>query len=95
MIAIKKTFIAALKNIGTAFYTIGMKLTLGLFREYNIAKANYFYGKAGEDIKEWLAKIDQMIEVNNMDAERRVVVAAAYLRNVAADWYETDKENIS
>jgi len=40
-------------------------------------------------------KIDQMIEVNNMTDGRRVIVAAAYLRDVTANWYEADKGNIN
>ena len=36
-----------------------------------------------------------MIKANNVAAERRVAVAAAYLRNIAADWYKADKTNIT
>jgi len=36
-----------------------------------------------------------MIEANNVADGRRVVVAAAYLRDTAAEWYETDKANIT
>ena len=35
-----------------------------------------------------------MIEANNVVIERRVAVAAAHLKNVAADWYKADKANI-
>ncbi len=51
MIATEKILAAALKNIGTALYTIGIRSALEPLREYNIAKANYFYGKTGEDMK--------------------------------------------
>ena len=36
-----------------------------------------------------------MIKVNNVIAERRVVVVATHLRDAAADWYKTDKTNIN
>jgi len=36
-----------------------------------------------------------MIEVNNVADGRRVAVAAAHLRDAAAEWYETDKANIT
>ena len=36
-----------------------------------------------------------MIEANNVADGRRVAVAAAYLRDAAAEWYETDKANIT
>ena len=51
--------------------------------------------KAEEDVKEWLAKIDRMIEANNMADGRRVAVVAAHLRDAAVEWYETDKANIT
>ena len=52
MIATEKALAAALKDIGTALHTIGVRSASGLPREYSIAKANYFYGKAGEDVEE-------------------------------------------
>ena len=36
-----------------------------------------------------------MIEANNMADRRRIAVAAVYLRDVVAEWYETDKANIT
>ena len=95
MIAIEKTLAAALKNIGTALHTIGAGPASGPTREYSTAKANYFYGKAEEDVEEWLAEIDRMIEANNVTDGRRVAVAAVHLRDAAAEWYETDKANIT
>ncbi len=85
MTATEKALAAALKDIGTALHTIGAGLTPGPAREYSTAKANYYYGKAGEDVKEWLAEIDRMIEANNVADRRRVAVAAAHLRDVAAE----------
>ena len=85
MTATEKALAAALKNIGTALHTIGAGPVPELAREYSTAKANYYYGKAGEDVKEWLAKIDRMIEANNVADGRRVAVAAAHLRDVAAE----------
>ena len=35
-----------------------------------------------------------MIKANNVADKRRVAVAAAYLRDAVAEWYETDKANI-
>ena len=56
--AIEKALAATLKNIGTALHIIGAGLALGLPKEYSTAKANYFYGKAEEDVEKWLVKID-------------------------------------
>src|SRR6266498_1236785 len=95
MTATEKALAAALKDIGTALHTIGTGLGPAPPREYSTAKANYYYGKAGEDIEEWLAELDRMIEANNVADGRKVAVAAAHLRDVAAEWYETDKVNIT
>ena len=95
MITTEKALVAALKDIGTALHMISAGLALGPPKEYSIAKANHFYGKAGEDIKEWLTEINQMIEANNMADGRRVVVVATHLRDVIAEWYEADKVNIN
>jgi len=95
MTVTEKALAATLKDIGTALYTIGAGLAPGSLREYSTAKANYFYGKVGEDVKEWLAEIDQMIEANNVADGRRVAVVAAHLRDAVAEWYETDKININ
>ncbi len=85
MLVIEKALAAILKDIGTALHIIGAGSASGSPREYSTAKANYFYGKAGENIEEWLAKIDRMIDVNNVADERRVAVTAVYLRDTAAE----------
>ncbi len=36
-----------------------------------------------------------MIEANNVADGRKVAVAAAHLRDAAAEWYESDKANIN
>src|SRR6266542_850301 len=95
MTATEKALAAALKNIGTALHTIGAGPGPALPREYSTAKANYYYGKAGENIEEWLAELDRMIEANNVADGRKVAVAAAHLRDAAAEWYEADKANIN
>jgi len=85
MTAIEKALATALKDIGTALHTIGAGPASGSARKYSTAKTNYFYGKAEEDIKEWLAKIDRMIEANNVADGRRIAVAAAHLRDAAVE----------
>jgi len=81
----EKAFAAALKDISTALYMISARLASGLLREYRIAKVNYFYDKAGENVEEWLVEIDRIIKANNVVTGRRMAVAVAYLRDVAAD----------
>ena len=91
----EKAVAAAFKNIGITLYIIGVGSASGPPKEYSITKANYFYDKAREDIKEWLVEIDRIIEVNNVAGGRRVAVAAAHLRDTTAEWYEMDKVNIT
>ena len=95
MITTEKALAVTLKDIGNALNTIGAGLAPGLPKEYSTAKANYFYSKAGEDVEEWLAEIDQIIEANNVTDGRRVTVAAAHLRDAVAEWYEANKANIT
>jgi len=52
MTATEKALAAALKDIGIALHMIGAGPASGPAREYSMAKANYFYGKAGEDVEE-------------------------------------------
>ncbi len=52
MTVTEKALAAALKDIGTALHTIGVGPTPGPVREYNTTKANYYYGKTGEDVEE-------------------------------------------
>ncbi len=59
-----------------------------------MVKINYYYGKAREDVEKWLAEINQIIKTNNMIVERKITVVAAYLRDIAANWYKVNKNNI-
>ena len=52
MMVTEKVLAAALKDISTAFHMIGAGPAPGSAREYSTAKANYYYGKAGEDVEE-------------------------------------------
>ncbi len=83
--ATEKALAAVLKDISTAFHMIGAGPALRPPREYSTAKANYFYDKAEEDVEGWLVEIDRIIEANNVADRRRVVVAAAYLRDMVTD----------
>ncbi len=60
-----------------------------------MAKFNYFYDKVGEDVKEWLAKIDWILKANNVADRRRVAVAVSHLRDTVVDWFKVDKVNIN
>ena len=91
----EKALAAILKDISITLHTIGAKLISGPSRKYSTVKANYFYGKAEKDVEKWLAEIDQMIKTNNVAMRRRVTVAATHLRDITANWYEANKENIA
>src|SRR6266498_1902506 len=95
MIVTEKVLAAAFKVIGNAFNVLDAGLASRLQREYSIVKSNYFYDKAEKDVEEWLAEIDRMLEVNNVTDRKKVAVAAAHLRDAAADWFKADKININ
>ena len=57
----------------------------------SIAKVEYFHGKDDEDPVEWLAIFDKAAATNNWTTERRKKeIAAAYLRDAAADWFDAN-----
>ena len=58
MTATEKALAAALKDISTTLHTIGAGPASGSAREYSTAKVNYYYGKAEEDVEEWLTELD-------------------------------------
>src|SRR6266498_5393444 len=95
MTVIEKALVATLKDIGNVLNVLGIGSAPGLQREYSTAKSNYFYSKAGKDVKEWLTEIDRILKTNNMTNERKVAVVAAHLRDVTADWFKVDKTNIN
>ena len=95
IIATEKALAAAFKDIGNAFNMLGAGPALEPQREYSMVKSNYFYDKAGEDVEEWLVKIDCMLEANNVANRRKITVVVAHLRDAAADWFEADKVNIN
>ncbi|TMI92781.1 MAG: hypothetical protein E6H08_11560, partial [Bacteroidetes bacterium] len=63
--------------------------------ENNVIKLDFFYGKKTEDPVSWLAAFNKAKETNNWRDERRVKIAAGYLKGEAAEWYEGKKTDIT
>ena len=85
MTATEKALAAILKDISNTLNVLGARLASRSQREYSTAKSNYFYGKVGEDIEEWLAKMNRMLEANNIADGKRVAVTVTHLRDTTAD----------
>ena len=60
----------------------------------NIVKVREFYGRDEENPVEWIEEFNRIADANNWKNDRKLLIAAAYLRETAAEWYEDDKENI-
>ncbi|GBC24699.2 retroviral aspartyl protease family protein [Rhizophagus irregularis DAOM 181602=DAOM 197198] len=66
-----------------------------LSRGSNIAKIEPFSGKEDEDPIEWLAIFEKAAATNGWTTpERKLAVAASYLRGAASDWYDTNSATI-
>ncbi len=76
----------------------------GVFGEHGenmrpIMKVREFYGRDNEDPHEWCAEFEKACAANgwagNANNVRRRDIAASYLRENAAEWYEEDQANIA
>jgi len=64
-------------------------------REGTLAKVEIFYRKEDKDPIEWLANFEKAAETNKWATEeRKVKVAAAFLKGAASDWYDAKKTDI-
>ena len=52
--------------------------------ELNLVKPNYFHGLDDEDPFEWIASFNRAATANQWNDNRRITIAARYLRDVAA-----------
>ena len=59
----------------------------------NLVKPNYFHGTDSEDPYEWLASFERAATANQWNAGRRIAIAAGYLRDAAAKWYDENHNN--
>lgn len=63
--------------------------------ERNHIKLEIFRGTEDEDPIEWVESFERACEANNIQNDRKVVIAAAYLKDIAGSWYEREKNNIN
>ncbi|GBC48416.2 retroviral aspartyl protease family protein [Rhizophagus irregularis DAOM 181602=DAOM 197198] len=82
--------------ITNALQTVFGNNAANLFsRGSNIAKIEPFSGKEDEDPIEWLAIFEKAAATNGWTTpERKLAVAASYLRGAASDWYDTNSATI-
>ena len=59
------------------------------------ARLSEYYGKSGKDVIEWTKKVRRVAIANNWRAAQIHMIIAAYLREVAADYYEEESVNIT
>src|SRR6185312_6794086 len=63
--------------------------------ERNHIKLETFRGTEDEDPIEWVESYERACEANNVGDNRKVVLAAAHLKDIAGSWYEREKNNIN
>ena len=63
-------------------------------RELTLVKVELFHGKDDEDPHEWIELFNQAATANQWPDNRKVAIAAGYLRDAAHDWYVNDRANI-
>src|SRR6266480_2866623 len=60
----------------------------------NILKVREFFEKDEEDSLEWIKEFNRIADANNWKESKRIIITAAHLREIAAEWYDQDQENI-
>ena len=63
--------------------------------ELNLVKINPYHGRDDEDPVEWLESFEQAAAANQWPDNRKIEIAAGYLKDAAADWYRADRANIN
>jgi len=56
--------------------------------ELNLVKPNYFHGLDDEDPFEWIASFNRAATANQWNDNRKIAIAAGYLRDAATKWYD-------
>jgi len=64
-------------------------------RELSLVKVEPFYGKDEEDPHEWIELFEQAATANRWPNNRKVAIAAGYLKEAAHDWYIANAANIT
>ena len=59
--------------------------------ELNLVKPNYFHGLDDEDPFEWIASFNRAATANQWNDNRKVTIAAGYLRDAVAKWYDENQ----
>ena len=63
-------------------------------RELTLVKVETFHGRDDEDPHEWVELFNQAATTNRWPDDRKVAIAAGYLRDAAHDWFVNDRANI-
>jgi hypothetical protein len=63
-------------------------------RELSLVKIDTFKGREDEDPHEWIELFNRASVANNWPANRKVQIAAGFLKDAALDWYTANAGNI-
>ncbi|EXX62526.1 hypothetical protein RirG_160810 [Rhizophagus irregularis DAOM 197198w] len=54
----------------------------------------FFYGRDDEDPYEWCRLFEAAFAANGWPDNRKIALAAGFLKEAARDWYEEDREKV-
>ena len=80
---------------GTGSQTVVTLDSKALAQEVRAAVGNAmlpptFHGKAGEDVEQWIRKVDKVSATLKWDAAEKLVQVPAYLDDFAGTWYDAE-----
>ena len=64
-------------------------------RELSLVKVEPFYGRDEDDPYDWIDHFNRAAAANRWADNRKVEIAAGFLREAARAWYEADRNNIN
>ncbi|CAB4437866.1 unnamed protein product [Rhizophagus irregularis] len=92
-------------NNNTNAITTALQNNLNALNALTIANQNrttskvvdvpFFYGRDDEDPYEWCQLFEAAFAANGWPDNRKIALAAGFLKEAARDWYEDDKGNIN
>jgi len=63
-------------------------------KELNLVKPNCYYGRDDEDPFNWLASFERAAIANQWNDNRKPQIAAGYLKDSAARWFDDNQDRI-
>ncbi len=73
----------------------GLQNVVAALREGRIAQLLTFSGRADEDVREFIRRLEIAFQVNQVAENRRFHIAISCLTGMAANWYELNRATLA